>query len=370
MRILTVNPGSSSIKFSLVEADDTVRAHVELPTGGADREAERLLASVARLPRPDAVGIRFVHGGRDFTCPVLIDDEVTERLHGLTGLAPLHQPLSLYALGEVRRAFPDVPAVACFDTAFHATLPEAAATYALPAEWRERFGVRRYGFHGLSHAYAARRTGELLSAGSAAPTGLRAAVCHLGSGASLSAVAGGRSVDTTMGFTPLDGLVMATRAGGIDPGIPLWLLAHGVPAEEIRDALEHRSGLRALAGTGDMRTLRSRAAAADEAAVSALTVYHHRLRACAAAMTAALGGLDALVFTGGVGEHDPETRRRLVADLAYLGARIDPVLNAAARGDAVISPPDAAVAAVVVTAREDLEIAAGTRSVLHEGARL
>ncbi|MFC4048451.1 acetate/propionate family kinase [Actinomadura syzygii] len=361
LRVLTVNPGSSSVKFSLVEADDTVRARVELSTGGADREAERVLASVARLPRPDAVGIRFVHGGRDYTRPVVIDDEVAERLHELADLAPLHQPLSLYALGEIHRAFPDVPTVACFDTAFHATLPEAAATYALPAEWRERYGLRRYGFHGLSHAYAARRAAELLGADL---SDLRMVVCHLGAGASLAAVAGGRSVDTTMGFTPLDGLVMATRAGAIDPGIPLWLLAHGVPAEELRDAFEHRSGLRALAGTGDMRTLRSRAAAHDEQAVSALAVYHHRLRGQAAAMTAALGGLDALVFTGGVGEHAPETRRRLAADLAYLGARLDPERNDAARGDSVISPPDAAVAAVVVTAREDLEIAAGVRSAL------
>ncbi|TYB42085.1 acetate/propionate family kinase [Actinomadura chibensis] len=366
MRVLTVNPGSSSVKFSLVEADDTVRARVELATGGADREAERVLASVARLPRPDAVGIRFVHGGRDHTRPVVIDDEVAKRLHALSDLAPLHQPLSLYALGEIRRAFPDLPAVACFDTAFHATLPEAAATYALPAEWRERYGLRRYGFHGLSHSYAARRAAELLGAD---PSGLRLVVCHLGAGASLAAVAGGRSVDTTMGFTPLDGLVMATRAGGIDPGIPLWLLAHGVPAEELRDALEHRSGLRALAGTGDMRTLRSRAAAHDEQAVAALAVYHHRLRAQAAAMTAALGGMDALVFTGGVGEHAPETRGRLVADLAYLGARLDPERNAAARADAVVSPPDAPVAAVVVTAREDLEIAAGTRAALPGDGR-
>ncbi|GAA1836832.1 acetate/propionate family kinase [Actinomadura chokoriensis] len=361
MRILTVNPGSSAVKLSLVEPDDTVRAHIELSTDGADREGERVLASVARLPRPEAVGIRFVHGGRDYTHPVLIDDQVTERLHGLIDLAPLHQPMSLYALGEIRRMFPDLPVVACFDTAFHATLPEAAATYALPAEWREGFGLRRYGFHGLSHAHATCRAAGLLQADTA---GLRLVVCHLGSEASLAAVAGGRSVDTTMGFTPLDGLVMATRAGCLDPGIPLWLLAHGVSTAELRDALEHRSGLRALAGTGDMRRLRARATAGDEVAVSALAVYHHRLRGCAAAMTAALGGLDALVFTGGIGEHDAETRRRLVADLAYLGTEIDPELNAAARGDAVISPPGAAVATIVVSAREDLEIAAGTRSVL------
>lgn len=361
MRVLTVNPGSSSVKLSLLEADDTTSVHIELPTGGADREAERVIASVARLPRPDAVGIRFVHGGRDYTRPVLIDDEVTKRLYHLADLAPLHQPLSLYALGEIGRALPDVPAVACFDTAFHATLPDAAATYALPAEWRERFGLRRYGFHGLSHAYAARRAADLLGAGPAVP---RMVVCHLGSGASLAALANGRSVDTTMGFTPQEGLVMATRAGSIDPGIPLWLLAHGVPAGEVADALEHRSGLRALAGTGDMRRLRSRAAAGDEVAVAALAVYHHRLRACAAAMAAALGGLDALVFTGGVGEHDPVTRRRLAADLGFLGVEVDPDRNAATGADTVISPPGAAVAAVVVTAREDLEIAAATRSVL------
>ncbi|MEU9023974.1 acetate/propionate family kinase [Actinomadura sp. NPDC048394] len=363
MRVLTVNPGSSSVKLSLLEADDTTSAHIELPTGGADRQAERVIASVARLPRPDAVGIRFVHGGRDHTHPVLIDDEVTKRLYHLVDLAPLHQPLSLYALGEIRRVLPDVPAVACFDTAFHATLPDAAATYALPAEWRERYGIRRYGFHGLSHAYASRRAAQLLDAD---PAVLRLVVCHLGSGASLAAVANGRSVDTTMGFTPQEGIVMATRAGSIDPGIPLWLLAHGVPAGEIADALEHRSGLRALAGTGDMRRLRSRAAAGDDVAEAALAVYHHRLRACAAAMAAALGGLDALVFTGGVGEHDPVTRRRLAADLGFLGVEVDPDRNAVTCGDAVISPPDAAVASLVVVAREDLEIAAATRAVLKE----
>ncbi|WP_026410738.1 acetate/propionate family kinase [Actinomadura oligospora] len=358
MRVLTVNPGSSSVKLALLDADDEVLVHAELPTGGVEREAERVLALVARMPRPDAVGIRFVHGGRDYTRPVVVDDEVTKNLLTLTDLAPLHQPMSLYALGEMRRALPDVPVVACFDTAFHAGLPSAAATYALPEEWRERFGIRRYGFHGLSFAHASRRAAGLLG------RPRRMVVCHLGAGASLAAVLDGRSVDTTMGFTPLEGLVMATRAGSVDPGIPMWLLRHGVPAEEIDDALEHRSGLRALDGTGDMRELRRRAASGDETAEAALDVYHHSLRKCVAAMAASLGGLDALVFTGGVGEHDAAARARLASDLAFLGVRIDAVPNENAHGDAVLSPAGGEVGVAVVGAREDLEIAAGTRAAL------
>jgi acetate kinase len=361
VRVLTVNPGSSSLKLSVLEPDGTVAAHSEIATGAGEREAEQVAAAVARMPAPDAVGLRFVHGGRDFAAPTLIDEEVTKRLHGLIGLAPLHQPLSLYALGEIRRALPDVPVVACFDTAFHANLPDAASTYAVPEEWRERFALRRYGFHGLSYAYALRRTGELLGID---PADARIVLCHLGAGASLAAVAGGRSVDTTMGFTPLEGLVMATRAGSIDPGVPLWLLRHGLPADEINDALEHRSGLRGLAGTSDMREIRDRAGRGDATALAALDVFHHRLRACAAAMVAALGGLDVLVFTGGVGEHDPEVRRRLAADLAFLGAAVDPEANNGRTGDGEVSAPGAAVRTLVVEAREDLEIAAGVRGAL------
>ncbi|WP_433323478.1 acetate/propionate family kinase [Spirillospora sp. CA-294931] len=352
MRVLTVNPGSSSLKLSLLDADDTV-----METGSGDRLGD----AVARMPAPDAVGLRFVHGGRDFAHPVVIDDEVAKRLHALIDLAPLHQPLSLYGLGEIGRALPGVPVVACFDTAFHTTLPEAAATYAVPVEWRERFGLRRYGFHGLSHAYAVRRAGELLGLD---PRTARVVVCHLGSGASLAAVRSGRSVDTTMGFTPIDGLVMATRAGSLDPGIPLWLLKHGVPEGEISDALDHRSGLRALAGTGDMRQIQDAANGGDDLAASALDVYHHRLRACAAAMVAALGGLDALVFTGGVGEHAPQVRRRAADDLAFLGVAVDPGKNDAARGDADITASGSRVRTAVITAREDLEIAAGVRTAL------
>ncbi|SFN90799.1 MULTISPECIES: acetate/propionate family kinase [Actinomadura] len=357
MRVLTVNPGSSSLKVSLLDPDGTVLAD----DAGAEHE---LAGLVGELPKPDAVGVRFVHGGTDFTEAVRVDATVTARLRDLADLAPLHQPASLEALSAVTEALPGVPVVACFDTAFHATLPDEAATYALPREWRERFGLRRYGFHGLSFSYAVRRAGELLGTD---PAGLRMVVCHLGAGASLCAVAGGRSVDTTMGFTPLEGLVMASRAGSIDPGIPLWLIKHGLTAEEVNRALERDSGLRGLTGTGDMRRIRELAAAHDVAALAALDVYHHRLRACAAAMTASLGGLDALVFTGGVGEHDPSVRMRLAEDLGHLGAAVDPDRNAAADGDTDITHAGAAVRTLVVTAREDLEIAAAVRNCLRPG---
>lgn len=352
MRVLTINPGSSSLKLSLLEPDGTLLAEESGPRGA-------VAPLVAGLPRPEAIGVRFVHGGTAFTEPAVIDAKVRRRLRDLADLAPLHQPASLDALDEVAAALPDVPAVACFDTAFHAALPEEAATYALPAAWRERFGLRRFGFHGLSFSYATRRAGELLGG---VPS--RTVICHLGSGASLCAVADGVSVDTTMGFTPLEGLVMGTRAGSIDPGIPLWLVKHGMAPSDVNDGLERESGLRGLAGTGDMREIRERAEARDVPALAALDVYHHRLRACAAAMAASLGGLDALVFTGGVGEHDASVRRRLAADLAFLGVRIDPERNAAADGDTDVTAADAAARTLVIRAREDLEIAAGVRRAL------
>jgi acetate kinase len=277
---------------------------------------------------------------------VVIDDEVEQALRDLTALAPLHQPKSLAALEAVSRALPDVPAVACFDTAFHAGLPEAASTYALPAQWRERWRIRRYGFHGLSHAWAARWAG----AG-------KVVTCHLGAGASLAAVRDGRCVDTTMGFTPLEGLVMATRSGSVDPGLLLWLLEEtGMAERELARALEHESGLLALAGTADMREVVARGGLA-------LDVYLHRLRAHIAAMTAALDGLDALVFTGGVGERSPEVRAGAAEGLGFLGVAVDPERNA--RGDEEIGAGEVRV--LVVEAREDLEIARGTRMVLGAG---
>ena len=230
----------------------------------------------------------------------------------------------LAALRAVSDALPGLPAVACFDTAFHATLPEAASTYALPVEWRERWRVRRYGFHGLSHAWIARRVPKMLGLESG---GLRIVSCHLGAGASLCAIAGGRSVDTTMGFTPLEGLVMATRSGSVDPGLLLWLLERtDTNEQELAAALEHDSGLLGLAGSADMRDVVAGARGGDQRARLALGVYLHRLRAGIASMTAALDGLDVLVFTGGVGEHfarGPQRRRRRSRLPRPRGRRVD-----------------------------------------------
>ena len=358
MRVLVVNAGSSSLKLRLL-AGDTVEERRDAP-GGALSAAEvgRWAAGLA----PDATGHRVVHGGSQFTGPVLVDDAVMDRLRALTDLAPLHQPPALEALTALRGALPGTPAVACFDTAFHAHLPPAAATYALPAEWRERWGLRRYGFHGLSHAYAARRTAEVLGR---PLQSLRTVTCHLGAGASLAAVHGGRCVDTTMGFTPLEGLVMATRAGSVDPGLILWLQTHaGLGAAEIGDALEHRSGLRALGGTADMQRLSASALAGEPEAEAALAVYVHRLRALVAAMAAALGGLDALTFTGGVGENAALVRQRAAAGLGFLGVTVDQEPNNRGSGDRDIAEPGARVRVLVIAAREDLEIARAVRGLL------
>jgi len=293
------------------------------------------------------VGHRIVHGGEHFREAVRIEGDVERRLRELTKLAPLHQPKSLAALDAVSEALPDVPAFACFDTAFHATLPPAAATYALPVKWRERWHLRRYGFHGLSHAWVARRTPELLGRD---PDGLRIVSCHLGAGASLCAIKDGASVDTTMGFTPLEGLVMATRSGSVDPGMLLWLLEH--------------EQLLGLAGSANMREILDRAGWGDPTAGLALEVYIHRLRAGIAAMAAALDGLDALVFTGGVGEHSTEIRARAAAGLGFMGLAVDGDRNAQSQADCEIGARGAAVRTLVLTAREDVEIARQVRELL------
>jgi len=356
VRILTVNTGSSSVKLRLLDADDEVVAEHDLESPGSDVDGAELRAALEQLGEPGAVVHRIVHGGRR-TAAVRLDDDVVRELRALTPLAPLHQPKALAAIAAVAAWRPSLAAVGCFDTAFHASLPPAAATYALPAEWCERFALRRYGFHGLSHGYVARRGAELLQ-----PAGpFRMVSCHLGAGASLAAVRDGRSVDTTMGFTPLEGLVMATRSGSVDPGLVLWLVRQGIDPVTLHEALEHRSGLLALAGTADMRELLERD---DERSLVALDVYVHRIVAGIAAMTAALGGLDALVFTGGVGERAPEIRRRVAGRLAFLGVALDSARNAELRGDSEITADGAQVRVLVLTAREDAEMAREARAVL------
>jgi acetate kinase len=357
-----VNAGSSSLKLRVLDAADAVVASADLPAPRGSTDADEVAAAIADLGPVAAVGHRIVHGGTFFSGPVRLDQAVEDRLAALTDLAPLHQPKSLAALAAVRTALPDVPAVACFDTAFHAGMPAAAVTYALPPQWRKRWDLRRYGFHGLSHAYASRRAAELVGR---PVEDLRIVSCHLGAGASLAAVAGGRSVDTTMGFTPLEGLVMATRSGNVDPGLVIWLLEHvGMPPAELAATLEHRSGLLGLAGSADMREVLARAAAGDEAATIGRDAYVHRLRGSIAAMTASLGGLDVVLFTGGVGENAAEIRARTAAGLGFLGIALDEEANAAAEPDAEIGRPGAAVRVVVVAAREDLEIVREVRAVL------
>jgi len=362
VRVLVVNAGSSSLKLRLLDDNDVLEQSADLPAGPSGLDTAALEHAIADWTRPDAVGHRVVHGGNHFTGPVVVDDAVRKQLEDLVDLAPLHQPKSLAALDAVTAVLSSVPAVACFDTAFHATLPAAAATYAIPREWREKYGIRRYGFHGLSHAYCSRRAAALLGRPLA---GLRMVTCHLGAGASLAAVVDGRSVDTTMGFTPLEGLVMATRSGSVDPGLLLWLEEHEhLTPRDIATALEERSGLLALAGTADMREIEVATARDGPDAQLALDVYTHRLVAGIAAMTAATNGIDVLVFTGGVGERSTEVRRRAADRLPYLGVAVDDERNVAAKPDAEITADGAQVRTFVITAREDLQIADETRDVL------
>jgi len=366
-RILVVNAGSSSLKLRVLDATDAVVAGADLPPPRGPEDRPAVAAAVAGLGGVDAVGHRIVHGGTAFLGPVRLDERVIARIASLTSLAPLHQPKALDALDAVSAAIPDVPAVASFDTAFHAAMPEAASTYALPAPWRQRWDLRRYGFHGLSHAYATRRAGELLGVPAAE---LRLVTCHLGAGASLAAVRGGRSVDTTMGFTPLEGLVMATRCGDMDPGLLLWAQETlDLSSAEVADVLTNGSGLFGMTGTSDMRVILDREAAGDAESALALEVYLHRLRGCIARMTASLGGIDALIFTGGVGENGADIRRRTAEPLGYLGVELDVARNGAGPTDREIGAAGAPVRTLVVAAREDLEIAHQTRSVVRAAAR-
>jgi acetate kinase len=328
--ILVVNAGSTSLKLSLV---------------GADGSSEQV-DSLAAAPRDvEAVVHRVVHGGERFREPVVIDTEVERELAALTDLAPLHNKPALTAIESARRALPDVPHVAVFDTAFHETLPPEALTYALPRGFREDHGIRRYGFHGLSVQWAAEQV--------QVP---RLVVCHLGGGCSVTAVRDGRSVDTTMGFTPLEGVPMATRAGSVDPGALLHLLrTNAVTVDELDQALEHQSGLLGLGGSEDPRELEG---------TLALAVYTYRIAGAVGAMAVALGGLDALVFTAGVGEGSASVRAEVCKRLGFLGVELDAAANEHARPDTEVAAPGSRVRVVVLRAREDLVAARAARKLL------
>jgi acetate kinase len=342
--VLVMNAGSTSVKLRLVDEGGAVAAIDAAGEAPGDLEA---------------VGHRVVHGGERFREPALLDDETVAELEELSALAPLHNGPALRLAAEARRRFPDVPHVAVFDTAFHATIPAEASTYAVPRAWREA-GIRRYGFHGLSAEWATERAAAMLGAAPA-----RLVVCHIGGGASATAVRVGRSVDTTMGFSPLEGLVMATRPGSLDPDVPLQLiLRRGLAPEEVERAINYDGGLLALAGTADMREVEAAAEAGDAAAARALAVHDHRLAGAVAAMAAALGGLDALAFTGGAGEGSPRLRAEAARRLGFLGVAIDDARNISAEPDADVSAAGAAVRTLVVRAREEIVIARAVRRAL------
>lgn len=356
MRILVVNAGSSSLKLAVVDGPDTVVDRTTIERWDGEGHLTPLEAYLSSCGPIDAVGHRVVHGGPRHRSAVRIDGDLVDYLESISHLAPLHNPRAVAGIKQVSRLLPDVPAVAAFDTTYFATLPPAASTYALPREWNERFELRRYGFHGLSHSYAVRRGAEI--AGCDAPE-LRVVSCHLGAGCSLTASRGGRAVDTTMGFTPLAGLVMQTRSGSIDPGLLLWLQQHGgIGVDALSDALEHQAGLRGLSGTsGDLRDVLTGIEAGDESCRLALDVYLHRIAREAGAMAASAGGLDLMVFTGGVGENVPVVRSAVVSRLRHLGVALDEDANSRTSSDGDITAPDARVPSVVVTAGEEAEIA-------------
>lgn len=390
--VLVINAGSSSLKFALVDAHDgrrhlagagerldTPEAVIHLDQEGARTEHPRPGASAgsvvgfvldhlgeARAGAIQAVGHRVVHGGAELTDAVLVDDEVLRRLHTFDHLAPLHNPANLAGIEAVRRALPHLPHVAVFDTAFHHRMPPASYRYAIPTEWYERYGVRRYGFHGTSHRFVSRRAAVLLGR---APDDLRLVTAHLGNGCSAAAVRDGISVDTTMGLTPMEGLVMGTRSGDIDPGLFALLAEHaGLGPEAVTDVLNHHSGLLALSGrSNDMRTILEARAGGDADAELAVDVFVHRLAKAVAGLVVGIERLDALVFTGGIGEHSPEIRRLVLDRLGFLGLHVDEARNAAdGRSSNGRISDDGAPVALVIPTDEEAVIAEDTARVVGD----
>lgn len=400
-RVLVLNSGSSSVKYQLLDMSDSSRLaaglverigeetsrlrHTPLHTGGESREwtgpiadhdaaLKAVSAELAKdclgLDSPElaAIGHRVVHGGKHFTQPTVIDDTVLAEIERLIPVAPLHNPANLTGIRTARALRPDLPQVAVFDTAFHTTMPESAARYAIDVETADRHRVRRYGFHGTSHAYVSRATAGLLGKD---PSEVNVIVLHLGNGASASAVRGGRCVDTSMGLTPLEGLVMGTRSGDLDPAVIFHLArVGGMSTDEIDTLLNKKSGLIGLCGDNDMREIRRRVDEGDEQAQLAFDIYIHRLKKYIGAYYAVLGTVDAVAFTAGVGENAAAVRQAAIAGLEELGLAVDDELNAV-RGDRprLISPGTARVAVAVVPTDEELEIATQTYALVGKNVK-
>ncbi|MBJ7356276.1 acetate kinase [Nocardioides sp.] len=361
--VLVLNAGSSSLKYQVVApgtGETVVRGLVErVDESGRGGALDSVLEAVrgAGVERDELAGVghRVVHGGDRFAEAVLIDDDVVDTIDELAVLAPLHNPPALGGIRLAREAFPHAPQVAVFDTAWFAGLPAAATTYALDRDVMEREGIRRYGFHGISHQYVAGEAARFLGR---PPEELAMVVLHVGNGASATAVLEGGPVETSMGLTPLEGLVMGTRGGDVDPGVLLHLLHRGYSVEDLEDLLNHRSGLQGLAGMNDLRDLHAARARGDERATSAYEVYCHRLRKYVGAYAAVLGRLDAVVFTAGVGERDPDVRADSLSGLGLLGIEVDPERNSAdANGARVVSTDTSPVPVLVVPTNEELSIA-------------
>ncbi|MFF3979029.1 acetate kinase [Streptomyces sp. NPDC001828] len=396
-RVLVLNSGSSSVKYQLLDMRDASRLavglverigeetsrlkHTPLVTGGGAREqngpiadhAAALKAVAAELatdglgldsPELAAIGHRVVHGGLKFSAPTVITDEVLAEIERLVPVAPLHNPANITGILTARALRPDLPQVAVFDTAFHTTMPESAARYAIDVATADEHRIRRYGFHGTSHAYVSRETARLLGR---APEDVNVIVLHLGNGASASAVRGGRCVDTSMGLTPLEGLVMGTRSGDIDPAVTFHLKrVAGMSADDIDVLLNKKSGLVGLCGDNDMREIRRRCDEGDEKAQLAFDVYIHRLKKYIGAYYAVLGKVDAIAFTAGVGENAAPVREAAIAGLEELGLAVDGELNAVRSDTArLISPEYARVAVAVVPTDEELEIAQQTYALVN-----
>jgi acetate kinase len=371
--IFVVNSGSSSIKYQAIDVETgEVSLHGLVDRIGEDGEVADHTAAMKLVLRKistssitgiAAVGHRVVHGGSLFASATVITAKVEAAIEGLSALAPLHNPANLLGIQAARAVLTDVPHVAVFDTAFHQAMPPEAYTYAIPVELAERHGVRRYGFHGTSHKYVSERAAAFLDRDLEE---LRIIVLHLGNGASMTAIAGGRSIDTSMGLTPLQGLVMGTRSGDIDPAVLVHLHREaGLSVDELDDLLNRQSGLLGLTGTGDMRDVEAAELTGDPAAVLALAVWRHRIRHYVGAYAAQLGGVDAVVFTAGIGENSPTLRRTSLAGLEFLGIEVDAEANALdSRAERRISPWGAAVEVLVIPTNEELEIARQTLAVV------